>query len=233
MQTPFITSFALVLGVSALTAQQVTVISRPNQGPAVAHGPYETYQGIAIAGVSVALQSDTDPCFTGVPTCTPDISGGLSLGFPRYYLQSRQENFVTVVVEDTDYTGPGIVKVVPRLILGGGVISDVVNCQPNTDYIFVIPLTLPFLPGSPLTPITLHTGLILSDTYNTDEPYTSGATQNLALGLRDDPPPATFISPASISIGAQTAGLPCSGCGPAALTPGISIPVPRYVVTRD
>ena len=130
-----ISSALLMLGVSGLVAQTFTVTSFPHRGPSMAQS--STYLGVAIASVSVAVEETTKPCLTGVSTCAPNVNGGLSIAFPRYFLQSGQSNVVTVVLEDTSYAGPCTVDFVIKnssstLAWGYGPAS----CQPNVDTLF-------------------------------------------------------------------------------------------------
>jgi hypothetical protein len=76
----------------------------------------------------------------------------------------------------------------------------------------------------------VNAGLILSADRNGT--VVSGASVPAILAEAATLRTVTIVGPASISIGAQTAGLPCANCGPAALKPGISIPTPMYVVPR-
>ncbi|HTB20742.1 MAG TPA: hypothetical protein VK708_21610, partial [Bryobacteraceae bacterium] len=70
---------------------------------------------------------------------------------------------MTVVVEDTDYTGSCAAEVVANSTSGALAGEyDLEYCQPNTDYIFNFLLQLPS-PGSPAwKPISVNAGLILS-----------------------------------------------------------------------
>jgi hypothetical protein len=225
-----ISSALLMLGVSGLVAQTFTVTSFPHRGPSMAQS--STYLGVAIASVSVAVEETTKPCLTGVSTCAPNVNGGLSIAFPRYFLQSGQSNVVTVVVEDTSYAGPCTVDFVIKnssstLAWGYGPAS----CQPNVDTLFVFPVQLPD-PGFPSwAPVSVNVGLILSNDSN--GAIVNGATLPAVLGQGGAIPYPTIVGPSSISIGAQTTGLPCSNCGPATLGPNVSIPVPMYVVPRN
>jgi hypothetical protein len=233
MKRFFLPAFALILSVSAVSAQEVTVMSFPHQGPAVSASA--TYQGIAIAGMSVSLEGNgiAQPCLTGVPNCAPDIDGGLSVAFPRYFLMSGGETLVIIVVEDTSYTGTcslGVtVKNASSATLGWG--FGPVGCQPNTDYVIYFRMQLPDPVSPAWEPVSVNAGLILSG--DRDGTVVSGATLPAVLGQGGAVPYPTIIGPASISIGSETPGLPCSNCGSSGLGANIAIPAPMYAVPRS
>jgi len=218
---------ALAFSVVGLSAQEATVVSLPHhRGEAVA--PDSTYQGIAATSVTVSLGGPTgvQPCFN----CVPGTTGSATIGDPRYLLdfgKGRTTVFVTLLIEDTDYTGPctgvyvllqdNVTNLSGKQAISGG-------CAAGTDYIV-------YWSPSFLSQGSGTSGLLKGGVSIAAGSVASAVEQPLQMSAF--PPPSGVIGPTTITIGAPEAGLPCYGCAPSwGTAPSLSIPTPMFAVPR-
>src|SRR5579863_9876811 len=140
---PIHSAFSLIvfLAFSALvlSAQEATVVSFPHQGGVIVAD--SAYQGIAATSVTIGAGGPNNamPCLD----CVPDTTGSATFGDPLYLLGFAGNGYtpldVTLLIEDTAYTGPCTGVYV--LVQGGVTILSgkqeiFGGCVAGTDYIF-------------------------------------------------------------------------------------------------
>jgi hypothetical protein len=222
------------LSASSLFAQNTTVVSFPHLGSSAPAS--SSYQGVGATSVTIGFNIGP-PCVN----CVPGITGSVTIPDPFYtYAYPEAEvGAVTLLIEDTGYTGPcsGVyifgTKTGTPFLSGQQAISG--GCVAGTDYIVSWSVEIPGNIQGTCEASPCAGNAILEGGVTTSAGTLASTVVQPMIVLPYTPPLRPgIIGPSTVTIGAQIPGLPCFDCSTFPQgDPNLSIATPLYVVPRN